>query len=141
MIRIQKFYDMVNPHQHGNTTPTSPNEEQTPMKSKEEKRANHIDKILNEANGSWKDIAEESYDIGYNEAIESYASQFKGNDAVDNGWMDCLKKDISELEQIEGELIETKNITIGKLTLTSLKFKNGNCYWIQLSKQSKVSLG
>ena len=84
------------------------------MKSKEE----IIDKILNESNGSWKDIAEESFDEGVKFASQLHPSpspapvekEAKGKETI----KDYLERRIKELYDADATFCKDRwNMNLG----------------------------
>jgi len=91
-------------------------------------KAKHIDKLLNESNGSFKDLAEDSYDVGYNEGIHSPAERIEG-DAVDcvyeidfGGNLKCRMKIVGNKINVEAAMNGWGDgISIDEIKITELK--------------------
>gem|GEM_PF-5370188 len=52
-------------------------------------------------------------------------------------WIRLIESEVSELESIEGELVQVRQISSCAI---ALRFKNGNAYWLSIQKQGHVTL-
>lgn len=58
----------------------------------------------------------------------------------EEGLPSIIKKWVSDLESIEGEIIECKQLFENKNFGVGIAFANGNKYWLRLDKQAQVTL-
>lgn len=78
------------------------------MTKAEQIKAAHISKILDEANGSWKDLAEDGYDAGYSQAIE-------------DNWINVDER-LPTKEDVFDEYDEVLTIQVGRKRPTMMKY-------------------